>query len=433
MKPLHTLSASEAVRQIAAKKITSQALVRDCLDRIEAREGDVQAWAFLDREAALRQARAADAGPSRGLLHGLPVGVKDLIDTADMPTTYGSPIYSAHRPAWDAPCVALTRAAGGIILGKTVTTEFAVMHPGKTRNPHNTGHTPGGSSSGSAAAVADCMAPLAFGTQTAGSIIRPAAFCGVVGYKPSFGLINRVGVKALSDTLDTVGTIARTVPDAALLAAALTGRNDLLIDDSRPPAAKVRVGICRTHEWKHAQPEMINALESAGRKLSAAGAQTVEITLPAEYAHLVEAQIDIMFAEQAQSLAYERLAHWADISPKLQGILKAGLNVSVRRYDTALVLARNCRRALDAVFADCDVLLAPSAPGAAPVGLDMTGDPVFNRMWTLLHTPCVNIPVAATAAGMPVGLQVVGPVGGDARTLAAAHWLHQILCTEKAG
>ncbi len=426
MKSLHTLSASEAARLIAAKEITSEALVRDCLERIEARENEVRAWAFLDREAALRQARTADAQPGRGLLHGLPVGVKDLIDTVDMPTAYGSPIYSAHRPAWDAPCVALMRAAGGIVLGKTVTTEFAVMHPGKTRNPRNLGHTPGGSSSGSAAAVADCMVPLAFGTQTAGSIIRPAAFCGVVGYKPSFGLISRVGVKALSDTLDTVGAIARTVPDAALFAAALTGRHDLLIDD-RPLAAKVRVGICRTYEWEHAQPEMIDALESAARKLAAAGAQAREITLPADFAHLVAAQTDIMFAEQAQSLAHERLTHWAQISPRLQGILEAGLKVSVGRYDAALALARNCRRALGAVFADCDVLLAPSAPGAAPEGLDMTGDPLFNRMWTLLHTPCVNIPVAATASGMPVGLQVVGPIGSDARTLAAAHWLHQIL------
>ena len=433
MKSLHMLSASEAARQIAAGKITSEALVRSCLDRIEAREDDVQAWAFLDCEAALRQARAVDAGPRRGLLHGLPVGVKDLIDTADMPTTYGSPIYSAHRPAWDAPCVALTRAAGGVILGKTVTTEFAVMHPGKTRNPHHVGHTPGGSSSGSAAAVADGMVPLAFGTQTAGSIIRPAAFCGVVGYKPSFGLINRAGVKALSDTLDTVGTIARTVPDAALFAAALTGRNDLLIDDSRPPAAKVRVGICRTHEWQHAQPEMIDALESVARRLAAAGAQTVEITLPAKYAQLVEAQTAIMFAEQAQSLAHERLSCWTNLSPKLQGILEAGLKVTVARYDTAQALARNCRRTLGTVFADCAVLLAPSAPGAAPSGLGMTGDPVFNRMWTLLHTPCVNIPVAATANGLPVGLQVVGPVGSDARTLAAAYWLHHTLGTGKAG
>ena len=266
MSALNTLSATEAAAQIAAGKITAQALLRDCLERIDAREDTVQAWEFIDREAALAQACAADAAPGRGLLHGLPVGVKDLIDTCDMPTSYGSPIYAGHRPAWDAACVALTRAAGGIILGKTVTTEFAVMKPNKTRNPHNPGHTPGGSSSGSAAAVADCMVPLAFGTQTAGSIVRPASFCGVVGYKPTFGLISRVGVKALSDTLDTVGTLARTVPDAALFAAALTGRRELLVE--KLPALPLRVGICRTYEWKQAQPETVAAFETAAQRMA---------------------------------------------------------------------------------------------------------------------------------------------------------------------
>ncbi len=429
MGALNTLSAVEAARQIAAKKITSEALVRDCLERIAAREDDVRAWMHLAGDAALAQARAADASvgtsAGSGLLHGVPVGVKDLIDTVDMPTTYGSPIYVIHRPAWDAPCVALTRAAGGIVIGKTVTTEFAVMQPNKTRNPHNIAHTPGGSSSGSAAAVADYMVPLAFGTQTAGSIIRPASYCGVVGYKPSFGLISRVGVKALSDTLDTVGTIARTVPDAAYFAAALTGRHELMVD--KPYSGKLRVGLCRTYEWKQALPETVEALESAARQLAAAGADVHEIKLPPTYANLVQAQIDIMFAEQAQSLAHERLKHWPQISAKLQGILSQGLKVTPERYDAAQMLARNCRRTLADVFADCDVLLAPSAPGAAPAGLDMTGDPVFNRMWTLLRTPCVTIPVATAANGLPVGLQVIGAFGNDVRTLAAAHWMHQNL------
>jgi len=425
MGALNTLSAVEAVRQIGARKITSEALVGDCLERIAAREGSVQAWQYLDRDAALAQARAADAGPNRGLLHGLPVGVKDLIDTVDMPTTYGSPIYADHRPAWDAPCVALTRAAGGIVLGKTVTTEFAVLHPGKTRNPHNFGHTPGGSSSGSAAAVADYMVPLAFGSQTAGSVIRPAAFCGVVGYKPSYGLISRVGVKALSDTLDTIGTIARTVPDAALFAAAITGRSDLLIE--KPLASRPRVGICRTYEWKHAQPETIAALENAARQLGGAGVAVSDVNLPPTYANLAQAQIDIMFVEQAQSLAYERLNHWRQISERLRGILDAGLKTPLDRYDAAQILARNCRRTLTEVFADCDVLLAPSAPGAAPADLTVTGDPIFNRIWTLLRVPCVTIPVASAPNGLPVGVQVIGAPGSDARTLAAAHWLHEAL------
>ena len=425
MGALNTLSAVEAARHLAAGKITAEALVRDCLERIAEREGDVGAWEYCDRDAALAQARAADAGASRGLLHGLPVGVKDLIDTADMPTTYGSPIYAGHRPAWDAPCVALTRAAGGIIIGKTVTTEFAVMQPNKTRNPHDITHTPGGSSSGSAAAVADYMVPLAFGTQTAGSIIRPASYCGVVGYKPSFGLISRVGVKALSDTLDTVGTIARTVPDAALFAAALSGRHELMVD--KPLEGSLRVGICHTYEWKHAAAETVAALESAARRLAAAGAGVTAVKLPPTYASLVQAQTDIMFAEQAQSLAHERLKHWPQISARLQGILAEGLAVTHERYDAAQMLARNCRRTLTGVFADCDVLLAPSATGAAPAGLGMTGDPVFNRMWTLLRAPCVNVPVAVAANGLPVGLQVIGAFGCDAQTLAAAHWVHQTL------
>jgi len=358
------------------------------------------------------------------MLHGLPVGIKDLIDTVDMPTAYGSPVYAGNRPKWDAPCVALARAAGAVILGKTVTTEFANLHPSRTRNPHNAGHTPGGSSSGSAAAVADFMVPFALGTQTAGSVIRPASFCGVVGFKPSFGLISRTGVKPLSDTLDTVGTLARTVPDAALLAAALSGRNELRIDGTS--SAKPRVGICRTYEWKQAQPETVAALEDAAKNLGAAGVRLKDVMLPPTYANLVQAQTDIMLYEQAQSLAYERLSHWSELSARLQGLLEAGLKVSPERYDAAQTLARNCRRTLAEVFADCDVLLAPSAPGTAPAGLGATGDPLFNRMWTLLRAPCVNLPVA-TAGGLPVGLQVIANLGADAQALAAAHRLHQLL------
>ncbi len=427
MGALNTLSAVEAAHQLADRRITAEALVRDCFERIESRESEVQAWQHLDRDGALAQARAADAGPSRGLLHGLPIGVKDLIDTADAPATYGSPIYAGHRPAWDASCVALARAAGAIVIGKTVTTEFAVMHPGKTRNPHNPKHTPGGSSSGSAAAVADYMVPLAFGTQTAGSVIRPSAYCGTVGYKPSFGLISRVGVKSLSDTLDTVGTIARSVPDAALFAAAVSGRHDLLVKKELP--SPPRVGICRTYEWKHARPEMMAALETAAQTLGAAGVTLRAIQLPPTFANLVQAQTDIMFFEQAQSLAHERLTHSAQLSESLRGVLQSGLQVSFERYDAAQTLARNCRRSLTEVFADCDVLLSPSAPGSAPAGLGMTGDPVFNRMWTLLRTPCVNIPAASDADGLPLGLQVIGVYGSDAKTLGAAHWLHQALKT----
>lgn len=425
MGTLNLLSAVEAARGIAAGRFTSEMLVHDCIGRIAAREGEVQAWEHLNPDAALEQARAADAytGP-RGLLHGVPVGVKDVIDVLGMPTTCGSRIYAGHLPIRDAACVARIRAAGGLVLGKAVTAELLLMCAGKTRNPHNLNHTPGGSSSGSAAAVADYMVPLALGTQTAGSVIRPAAYCGVVGYI-SFGMIDRGGVKLISGTLDTVGTIARTVPDAALLAAAITGRHDLLANESQ--SFRPRVGLCRTYEWGRAEPETVAALEGAAGRLSAAGAEVHDVTLPPMYAHLTQAQTDIMLFEMAWLLGYERLCHWSRLSHRLQGMLETGLGIAIGVYQAAKRLADDCRRMIPQVFADYDVLLAPSAPGAAPEGLSTTGDPVFNRMWTLLRTPCVTIPVAAEANGLPVGLQVIGALDSDARTLTAAHWLHQTL------
>src|SRR5438094_2753451 len=270
-----SLSVRAAAQEIAAGRLSAEALTRACLDRIAAREGLVGAWHYLDPEAALAAARQRDAEPPRGPLHGIPLAVKDLIDTADMPTGYGSPIYEGHRPAADAACVALARAAGAVVLGKTVTTEFACFTAGKTANPHNPQHTPGGSSSGSAAAVADAMVVLAFGSQTAGSIIRPAAFCGVVGYKPTYGTINRGGVKMITDTLDTIGVLASSLPDTALFVAALSDRRELVID--QPEADAPRVGLCRTYEWNHASPETVTAVEQAARALDKAGASVRDI------------------------------------------------------------------------------------------------------------------------------------------------------------
>src|SRR5438093_5133009 len=278
MSHLNRLSASSAARKLAAREITAEALLADCLERMAGREAAVRAWTFLVTDAAIRRARALDAQGTAGLLHGLPIAVKDLFDTFDMPSSYGSPIYANHRPAWDAACVAVARAAGAIVVGKTVPTEFATFHPGPTRNPRNLQHTPGGSSSGSAAAVADWMVPLAFGTQTAGSIVRPAAYCGVVGYKTTFGMVNRVGVKLLSDTLDTVGGFARSVPDVALFVAAVSGRHDLAID--RPSVDAPRIGLCRTYEWDRAQLETVAAFEDAGRRLQTAGTTIRDVELP---------------------------------------------------------------------------------------------------------------------------------------------------------
>ena len=417
---LNELSALEASRLIRKGEITSEALVDACLRRIGEREETVKAWEYLDPEKALEQARALDRSPNRGPLHGIPVGVKDIMDTADMPTAYGSSVYCGHRPKWDASCVALIRDAGGVVLGKTVTTEFAVYHPGKTANPHNPAHTPGGSSSGSAAAVADFMVPLALGTQTGGSIIRPASFCGVVGYKPTFGLINRAGVKPCAESLDTVGVFARNVEDAAFLASVLTGRPSFRIGVSQPDPP--RVGLCHTYEWSHAAPETATTFESAGRQLSDSGAIVREVELPEPFSRLGKAQATVMNFEMARSFAYEYSAHQDQLSNKLRELIALGQALSPDAYDEAVSLGIECRCLLERVFSDVDVLLVPSAIGEAPEGLTSTGDPIFNRIWTFLHVPCVNIPAFTGPRGLPVGLQMVGLPGADTRVLAASDW-----------
>jgi Asp-tRNA(Asn)/Glu-tRNA(Gln) amidotransferase A subunit family amidase len=419
---LNRLSATTVARKLAMREITAEKLLRDCLERISEREPTVHAWTFLDPDAALRRARALDSHVPQGLLHGLPIAVKDLFDTFDMPTAYGSPIYVNHRPVADAACVALARAAGAIIVGKTVTTEFATFHPGPTCNPRNPAHTPGGSSSGSAAAVADFMVPLAFGTQTAGSIVRPAAFCGVVGYKPTYGTLNRVGAKMISDTLDTIGALARTVPDAAVFVAAVSDRRELVIE--QPTANRPRIGMCRTYEWNRAQPETIAAFEDAGQRLRAAGASVREIALPPPFAGLAEAQVSIMVSEVAKCLAHEWLVHRESLSREMVTMIKAGLAVTPERYDDAQALARTCRAMLPQVFDDLDVLVAPSTIGEAPAGIEATGDPLFNRIWTLLRTPCVHVPSGLGPTGLPVGVTVAGPIGADRATLLAADWIH---------
>jgi amidase len=427
MQKLNELGALEAARRLAARDITAEQLARACLDRIKEREHIVGAWIHLDPDAVLAQARALDAGPVRGPLHGLPIGVKDIIDTADMPTACGSPIYTGHRPAADAACVALARAAGALVLGKTVSTEFAWFHPGKTANPrvpeNAAPHTPGGSSSGSAAAVADAMAPLAFGTQTAGSIVRPASYCGIVGYKPSYATLPRAGVKLLSESLDTLGVMARSPADAGLLVGALSGRNLVPKALERAP----RIAICRTHEWPAAQPETAAALEHAAKAAAHAGAHVHELALPEAFAGLLQAQVDVMNYETWRSLASERLHHAAGLSERIQQLLEAAARVDAARYDEAGALAARCRAMLGDVFADADVIVTPSAPGEAPKGLAATGDPVFCRVWTLLGVPAMNIPCSEGPNGLYVGVQVIGRIGDDARAIAVAEWLQQRL------
>jgi Asp-tRNA(Asn)/Glu-tRNA(Gln) amidotransferase A subunit family amidase len=419
------LSARDAASEIAAGRLGAEALVRACLERIWAREPVVGAWHHLDPEAALAAARHCDRSGPSGPLHGIPIGVKDLIDTVDMPTGYGSAIYQGHRPASDAACVALARAAGAIVLGKTVTTEFACFTAGKTANPRNPAHTPGGSSSGSAAAVADSMVPLALGTQTAGSVIRPAAFCGCVGFKPSFGVIPRAGVKALCDSLDTIGTMARNVADAAFFAGVLGGRPALR--EIAMPTDAPRFGFYRTPMWEEAEPGTAAALDHARAALERAGARVVEVAVPPEHQRLTAAQDTVMGFELVRGLAYERLRHSAQLSPRLGQLLDAGMGVGADAYDAALAETAAARAGLDGFFGSCDAMLVPAAPGEAPEGLGYTGNPVFSRMWTLLGVPCVTVPAIWGASGLPTGIQLVGRIGHDAELMAAALFAERAL------
>ena len=353
MKPLNELSATEAAAAIRAGDITSEALVGACLERIEAREKEVGAWQFLDPDLALAQARACDRSDAGGLLHGVPIAVKDIIETADMPTAYGSPIYDGNRTKWNAACVTLVRNAGAVIMGKSVTTEFAAFYPGKTANPRNLQHTPGGSSSGSAAAVADNMVPIGFATQTAASIIRPAAFCGVVGYKPSFGSFSLVGVKTFAESLDTLGTITRTLDDAALMRAALLAVP--LVSETKRTLNALRIGFCRTHQWPEAEAATQTALEDAASRLAAAGAVVRDVDLPSEFADLVEVQKTVMSFEAARNYAFERLAHGELLSDGLTTLLARGAACPYEHYLKARESAEICKRLLDPVFDDYDL------------------------------------------------------------------------------
>lgn len=420
----HRMSAREAISEMTAGRLTSEGLVRDCLDRIAEREATVHAWTHLDPDLAIHAARRLDAAARRGVLHGIPIGVKDVIDTYDMASEYGSPIYRGHRPAADAGSIAMARAAGAVILGKTVTTEFATSHPGKTTNPHNPRHTPGGSSSGSAAAVADYMVPLAVGTQTGGSVIRPASFCGVVGFKPSFGLIDRSGVKPLAGSLDTVGVFGRDVADVALFAAALSGRIELAEIEISAPA---RFGICRMPEWSQAAVETVEAITHAREKLANAGAACQQIELPAPFEALARAHHDIEYFEVARALQHEYQQHSAQLTPGLLSRIREGLAVPGQLYEQRLRSVRECRILVDGLFDNVEILLAPSARGEAPPGLDSTGKATFNRLWTLLGLPSLTIPFHHGPTGLPVGVQIVGRYHNDKRLLAFGDWLHRLV------
>ena len=423
MHNILTLSARDLAARVSRRELTAEAVTRAYIEQIQSCEPSVKAWQFFDADMALQSACALDRNSpsSNALLRGVPVGVKDLMDTVDMPTAYGSPIYAGHRPRFDAACVAACRDAGMVVLGKTVTTEFATFQPGVTCNPRapaDAPRTPGGSSSGSAAAVAANMVPLAFGTQTAGSIVRPAAYCGVIGYKPTHGTLPLAGVKPLAPSLDTVGAFARSVDDAAFFVGALTRVN---LDPQRHSA--LRVGICQTPHWDLASGDARRVLEHAARQFEKAGAHVHDLVLPASCDALTQAQIQIMAYEAAAAFAPERQRQAEKFSPAFAQLLALGQSLNGADFAAAQLLAMAARRALDAVFESVDVLLAPSAEGEAPAGLGATGNPIFNRLWTLLGNPCVHVPAGTGAHGMPVGVTVIGPRWADALTLSAAHTL----------
>jgi Asp-tRNA(Asn)/Glu-tRNA(Gln) amidotransferase A subunit family amidase len=411
------LTATEAVRQIRAGRLSPVTLMEACLDRIAAREPAIRAFAHLDPQASLRGAAMAPTGP----LHGLPFGVKDVFDTADMPTAYNSPIYAGHHPRADAAAVAWTRRAGGVLIGKTVTTEFAYRQPGPTANPHDITRTPGGSSSGSAAGVADFFFPLAFGTQTAGSNIRPSAYCGIVGYKPSFGLISRVGLKQLSDSLDHVGLMARGVADCALLGGAISGQD--LGDPDIKPGAAPRIGACHSPSWPKAAPETQSLLAEVAGRLGRAGAVIEGRELPSDYLALEDAHRTVLDVEASRGFAWELATSRDGLSQFLRDRLDWGLAQPFDALSRARDTLLRGRLAFPAVMDGLDILLTPSAPGEAPVGLDWTGDASFNYIWTGLHLPCVTVPAGHGPNGMPLGIQIVGRQGEDRAVLAWAQWV----------
>jgi len=427
MKDLESLSASQAVKALSKREIKATDLLLSCLDRIGQRESLVKAWVSLSKENALARAKELDKGAIQGLLHGLPIGVKDLYDTYDLPTAYGSPIYADHYPVTDAVSIALMRQAGGIILGKTVTTEFASFKSGSTTNPHDNKRTPGGSSSGSAAAVADFMVPLATGSQTAGSIIRPASFCGVVGFKPSFGKISIAGVKSLAVSLDTMGCFGRTVEDVALGVAAMSGDHQLarVLDLQNKP----RIGICKTANWSSAQQETISALAMARHAAETISKGVVgDSVLPKSCDGLTQVQTRIMLSELSRSLAFERARFQKKLSPLLLKQLEDGAKVTYEQYTQDLLHANQTRASITNLFNnEIDLLIAPSAIGEAPLFKDGTGDPVFCREWTLLGLPCININVTNGPNGLPVGVQLIAGPGKDHFLLSVARAFAQAL------
>ncbi|MFZ7092533.1 amidase [Primorskyibacter sp. 2E233] len=423
--------------RLASGALDALTLVESYIARIEAREPEVGAWAWFDPDFARAQARTLDAhrraGRPLGRLHGLPVGIKDVIDTARIPTENGCALDAGRVPISDAFVVKRLKAEGAIIMGKTVTTELAFMHPGKTANPHNLEHSPGGSSQGSAAAVADGMVPLAIGTQTGGSVIRPASFCGVTGYKPTFGAIPRTGILTQSPTLDTVGVFASDPGGAALLAEVLFGHDagdpatheepaPALVQaaQSKPPLAPV-FAFVKPPGWENADPDLHAAFEEL---VAALGDQVFEVALPDAFKAAASQRALINFSE----MAYHYYRYWRDGAEQLgdetREAIEKGNAAMARDYLSACDFPQILNAALEEIFERCDAILCPSATGPAPKGLDSTGDPIFNGLWTFCGTPCLSLPLLIAENDMPMGVQLVGPRGNDTRLLRTGQWLY---------
>ncbi|NNE83335.1 MAG: amidase [Alphaproteobacteria bacterium] len=420
---LNLLSASEARAQLDRGEITSEQLVRDCLARIAAREPDLDAWVYLDSDLALAQARARDSEPSRGLLHGIPVGIKDIYDTADMPTAYGTTIHEGHRPDADSNWVAALRDAGAVILGKTRTTEFANPVPTTTRNPHDLERAPGASSSGSVAAVADYMVPLATGSQTGGSVILPAAHCGLYGYKSSFDGLPTGGVRHAKPSIDTPGLFARSLEDVALMRAASNGQTPATLELTSDTG--LRVGVCRTEMWPEALPETVAMLAEAADILAAAGAAVSDTEPPAVVSQALAEFSAILAPEDARAIAAEARDHFDQINAWSQKSIHEAKDITPAQYENAKAVAARARTAIDGMFDEYDVLITPSTRGEAPTDRLSMEPSYFNRIWTLMYLPCLSLPTFTGPSGMPLGLQIIGRRDSDDHLLATGRWIEQ--------
>lgn len=413
------MTIAEAADAIDAGNLTPSALVDACLERTHQVESEVRAWTHCGDDQARMAARLLDGYRPASRLHGIPFGAKDIIDTVDMPTEHGTPIFHGQRPARDAACVALLRAVGSVCLGKTVTTELAHFHPGKTRNPHSTAHTPGGSSSGSAAAVAACMVPFALGTQTTGSVLRPASYCGVYGFKPSYGDVSRSGVFECATSFDTVGWFTRSVPDLSIVHHALIGAPASPFKTA--PLSQLRIGFFRGPEWTKADRNTQQLIESAAHHLSSKVALLADIEPPAGFVTIATHHKAIAGYEFARAISWERTQRQHLLSPKLlEGRCEDGLQCTYENYAYAQSELANQRVLMSQALQNYDLLLTPAAPGEAWEGLAATGDPVFNTAWTALHVPAISIPAFKGEKGLPLGLQLVGKYRQDEALLAAA-------------